>query len=65
MAKALLFKVLNDTIGKYVEGLTEENLKLSVFSGTIALENVSLNRKGIEELKFEFLDDKQKWQILR
>lgn len=51
MAKALLFKVLNDTIGKYIDGLTEENLKLSVFSGTIALQNVSLNRKGIEELK--------------
>jgi vacuolar protein sorting-associated protein 13A/C len=51
MAKALLFKVLNDTIGKYIDGLTEENLKLSVFSGTIALQNVSLNRKGIEELQ--------------
>lgn len=51
MAKALLFKVLNDTIGKYIDGLTEENLKLSVFSGTIALSGVSLNRKGIEELQ--------------
>jgi vacuolar protein sorting-associated protein 13A/C len=51
MAKALLFKVLNDTIGKYIDGLTEDNLKLSVFSGTISLQNVALNRKGIEELK--------------
>ena len=51
VAKSLLFNVLNDTIGKYIDGLTKENLQLSVLKGTITLNDVSLNRNAIEKLK--------------
>ena len=48
MAKRLLLNVLVEFLGEYVEGLTEENLKVGVWNGKIGLENLQLNRKTLQ-----------------
>jgi vacuolar protein sorting-associated protein 13A/C len=50
MAKSLLLSVLVDVLGKYVEGLTNENLKLGVFSGKIEFHNLNLKDSALDEL---------------
>ncbi len=50
MAKSLLLSVLVDVLGKYVEGLTSENLKLGVFSGKIEFHNLNLKDSALDEL---------------
>jgi len=50
MAKRLLLNVLVNALGDYIEGLTEENLKLGVWSGQIELNNLVLNRKSLHKL---------------
>jgi vacuolar protein sorting-associated protein 13A/C len=50
MAKSLLLSVLVDVLGKYVEGLTSENLKLGVFSGKIEFHNLKLKDSALDEL---------------
>ena len=51
MAKAMLLNVLVGVLGEFVEGLTEDNLKLGVFSGKIVLKHLQLKKEGIEKLK--------------
>jgi vacuolar protein sorting-associated protein 13A/C len=51
MAKELLLNALVGVLGDYVEGITQENLKVGVWSGKIELKNLQLNRYGIEKLK--------------
>jgi vacuolar protein sorting-associated protein 13A/C len=51
MAKSLLLKVLVDVLGKYVEGLTEDNLKVGVWSGKIQLFNLKLKESALDELQ--------------
>jgi vacuolar protein sorting-associated protein 13A/C len=51
MAKALLLNVLVNVLGDYVEGLTEENLKVGVWSGKIVLKKLQLNRASLHKLK--------------
>jgi hypothetical protein len=50
MAKTLLVKVLTDVLGKYVEGLEPDNLKLGVWSGKIQLFNLKLRENALDDL---------------
>jgi vacuolar protein sorting-associated protein 13A/C len=50
MAKSLLLNILVDVLGKYVEGLTAENLKLGVWSGKIEFYNLKLRDSALDEL---------------
>lgn len=52
MTKRLLLNALVKVLGDFVEGLTEENLKVGVWSGKIILKNLKLNETGIKKLKF-------------
>ena len=46
--------VLNDVLGSWVENINSEQLKLSVFSGKILLENLLLRRTALESLGLPF-----------
>lgn len=50
MAKSLLLNILVDVLGKYIDGLTPENLKLGVWSGKIQLSNLQLRESALDEL---------------
>ncbi|KAJ1434358.1 N-terminal region of Chorein, a TM vesicle-mediated sorter-domain-containing protein, partial [Ochromonadaceae sp. CCMP2298] len=50
MAKSLLLNVLVDVLGNYVEGLSKENLKVGVWSGTIELHNLKLRATALDDL---------------
>ena len=50
MAKRLLLNVLLSVLGDYIEGLSEDNLKLGVWSGEISLNNLQLNRTILQRL---------------
>ena len=50
MAKRLLLNVLLSVLGDYVEGLSENNLKLGVWSGEIHLSNLQINRTILQRL---------------
>jgi vacuolar protein sorting-associated protein 13A/C len=50
MAKSLLLNVLVDVLGNYVEGLSRENLKVAVWSGTIDLSNLKLKGTALDNL---------------
>lgn len=50
MAKSLLLNVLCDVLGNYVEGLSRENLKVAVWSGTIDLSNLKLKGTAFDNL---------------
>lgn len=50
MAKSLLLNVLVDVLGNYVEGLSRENLKVAVWSGTIDLKNLKLKGTALDKL---------------
>ena len=50
MAQKWLLNVLVQVLGEFVEGLSEENLKLGVWSGKIVLTNLELNRASIAKL---------------
>ena len=50
MAKRLLLNVLLSVLGDYVEGLSEENLKLGVWSGEIQLNHLQINRTVLQRL---------------
>ena len=49
MAKKLLLRALVDALGDYIEGLTEDNLKVGVWSGNIELKNLVLNRNIVNK----------------
>ena len=50
MAKRILLSALVNVLGDFVDGLTEENLAVGVWSGKIVLNHVQLNRRAIEKL---------------
>jgi vacuolar protein sorting-associated protein 13A/C len=50
MAKEFLLSVLVDTLGKYVDGLSVENLKVGVWSGKIELKNLKLKQTALDNL---------------
>lgn len=48
--KQLLLSFLVNILGEFVNGLTEENLKVGVWGGKIKLKNLQLNKSGLEKL---------------
>lgn len=54
MAQRLLLNVLVSALGDFIDGLTEENLKIGVWSGKIIFHNLKLNKEGIKKLKLPF-----------
>lgn len=50
MAKSLLLSTLSSFLGKYVEGLSQENLKLGVWSGKLEFNNLSLKETALDGL---------------
>eukprot|EP01035_Chromulina_nebulosa_P019459 gene19459-25341_t len=50
MAKRLLLGLLVDVLGSYVEGLTEENLKVGVWSGKLQFTNLKLKKSALDNL---------------
>lgn len=51
MAKNLLLTVLVKVLGKYVEGLTNENLEFGVFSGQLEFNNLTLKDSALDQLE--------------
>jgi len=45
MLESIVSALLEKYLGDYVEGLQTENLKLSIFSGDVVLENLKLKKK--------------------
>ena len=54
MAKRLLLNVLLQVLGDIVEGLTEENLKVAVWSGEVVLENLTLSQRITSKFNLPF-----------
>eukprot|EP01041_Mallomonas_annulata_P004154 gene4154-8257_t len=50
MAKRLLLNVLVEFLGDYIEGLSEENLKLGIWSGKLELRNLALKVSTLHKL---------------
>ena len=48
--KKLLYGVLQDALGDYIEGLQPESLKLGLWSGKIELQDLRVNTKAVDEL---------------
>jgi vacuolar protein sorting-associated protein 13A/C len=51
MAKELVLNTLLKFLGEYVVGITRENFKFGLFSGRVALNNLSLNPEFITKLR--------------
>lgn len=51
MAKSLLLNILVDILGNYVEDLTQDHLKLAVWSGKIELFDLKLKKTALDKLK--------------
>lgn len=49
-AKALVLAKLQQVFGKYVDGITPENLKVQVLAGTITQHNLCLREEALSEL---------------
>lgn len=54
MAKRLLLNVLVQVLGDFIDGLTEENLKVGVWSGEIVLENLQINKALLQKYNAPF-----------
>ena len=54
MFEKLLQKVLMNYFGRFIDGLDKNNLKLGVWSGNVAIENVNLKPEVIELLELPF-----------
>jgi len=50
MAKSIVLSILQSFLDKYLDGLTEDNLKIAVWSGEIELDNLSLKTDALKEL---------------
>ena len=48
--KAMVIAKLDEGFGRYVDGITAENLKLQIFGGTITQENMSLKPEALAAL---------------
>ena len=65
MAKSMLLHILADVLGKYVEGLTRENLKLGVWSGRIELFNLRLKSTALDDLNLPIKVEKGSLRTLK
>jgi len=50
MLETLAANILSKYLGEYLNGLSKENLKLSILSGDVSLENVELRREAVDAL---------------
>ncbi|CAG9335375.1 VPS13_3 [Blepharisma stoltei] len=55
MFEALLEKILLAKLGKFIDGLDRENLKIGVWSGDIVLENVKINARALLMLQMPLI----------
>ena len=44
MFEGILESILNNILGKYIEGLNKNDLQLSVWSGKVELHNIKLRK---------------------
>ncbi|KAI1290851.1 Vacuolar protein sorting-associated protein 13C [Halotydeus destructor] len=51
MFESVVARLLNQYLGKYVENLNSENLKLGIFSGTVQLTDVKLKAEALYQLE--------------
>ena len=51
MAKKLLASVLQRSFGEYIEGIDASNLRASVWSGKVQLNNLRLRRSALDALQ--------------
>lgn len=51
MLKTIFERILLSNLGKFVDGIDRENLKLGFWSGDVALTNISLNPQFIQSLE--------------
>lgn len=54
MFESFLEKILSRVIGKYVEGIRKEDMKVGLLSGNVEIKNLKLKKKIIEELNLPF-----------
>ncbi len=54
MVSAIVAKVLNRTLGAFVDNLKSNQLNVSLFSGTVKLENLSIKKDILDNLPFPF-----------
>ena len=50
MAKSILLSILSEAVGKYIDGITDENLKLGIWSGEVEFDNLRLKPSALDEL---------------
>jgi vacuolar protein sorting-associated protein 13A/C len=54
MLEEVLKKVLENSLGKFVEGIDSKNLKIGLLSGNIVLENTRIKSSYINNLNIPF-----------
>lgn len=54
MFESFLEKILSRVIGKYVEGIRKEDMKVGLLSGKVEIKNLKLKKQIIEELNLPF-----------
>lgn len=47
--QAIASRILDSVLGKYVEGIDSQNIKLSIWNGDFSIENVSLKKDALED----------------
>ena len=51
MFEGLLERILQEKLGRYLDGLDKENLKVGVWSGNLLLENLKVKKSALDEFK--------------
>jgi len=51
MFEGLLESILNNILGKYIEGLNKNDLQLSIWSGKVELQNIKLRQDLFQQFK--------------
>ena len=54
MVSAIVAKVLNQTLGSFIDNLKSDQLDISLFSGTVKLENLSIKKSILDNLPLPF-----------
>ncbi len=54
MVSRIVVKILNKSLGTFIDNLTKDQLNVSLFGGTVDLKDVSLKRSILDNLPFPF-----------
>ena len=54
MFESFLEKILSRVIGKYIDGIRKEDMKVGLLSGKVQIKNLKLKKQIIEELNLPF-----------